>query len=243
LVTLLAVTVWEGGDHFPFQRFLTPGYALLALCALGPYLWATDRNAAPRKTLAAFLLATVCSWAAFMYLPWPTSTHRTLHVEQVMRARQWVAAGRALAVYAPAEATIGAMAIGGLGFSSDLRILDALGLVDAHIAHAKSALGRGVAGHEKFDNAYFYSRRPDAIIMPPEPVDVRLPRSWIPTVLKGDIFDALMRDPRLEREYTLVYIPVADTMWLHTFVRRDRLAHWKLPASARSADAENVSAR
>ena len=59
----------------------------------------------------------------------------------------------------------------------NLRVIDMLGLNDAHIGHTSTAdLGKGRAGHEKGDGKYVLSRSPDYILMGnvavlPYPVD------------------------------------------------------------------------
>lgn len=56
--------------------------------------------------------------------------------------------------------------------------------------------------------------------------------------------EPMKRDPRLERDYTLYYIPVATGHWLHTFIRNDQLARWNLaPATRASSQPEGLQAQ
>jgi hypothetical protein len=52
---------------------------------------------------------------------------------------------------------------GTIPYYSGLRTIDMLGLNDVHIAHRNMPMGKGLAGHEKWDAAYVLAQHPDYI--------------------------------------------------------------------------------
>ena len=239
LLLLAAGVVWEGGDYFGMHRFMTPLFALLGLSALGPWLCAEHtqpRSRCSRAALGATMAAMLLGWLAAVDLPLPHASNWQVLAAELDRGRLWVAAGEVLRRRSPPDAVIGALAIGGIGERSRRVIVDGLGLIDARIAHLPIELGRGVPGHEKFDVDAFFARRPDAILLPPQPVDMRLPRAWINTVVGGPFLDRLKSDRRLDAGYALYYLPVGDRHWLHTFIRRNQIARWRLDGAIAAAE-------
>ncbi|MEK9149180.1 MAG: hypothetical protein AAB267_03950, partial [Candidatus Desantisbacteria bacterium] len=75
-----------------------------------------------------------------------------------------IATGKWLKMYAPKDSVIAVGGAGSTPYYSELKTIDMFGMNDLHIAHLKSEMGKGAAGHEKSDMAYVYSRRPDFII-------------------------------------------------------------------------------
>lgn len=65
----------------------------------------------------------------------------------------------------PQDALVASLAIGAMGYFLDRPLIDIVGLTDEHIAHADIKIGRGTAGHEKYDAPYLLSRRPDFILI------------------------------------------------------------------------------
>ncbi len=62
---------------------------------------------------------------------------------------------------------IPALGISRLEYCTDRHVVDMLGLTDLHIArHAKVPMGKGIAGHEKYDSKYVLSLRPKYILVP-----------------------------------------------------------------------------
>ena len=105
-----------------------------------------------------------------------------------------LARARKLKRLLPADATVGAVAIGVIGHATEFRILDLLGLTDAVIAHSseevRGATGSGM-GHMRSNSDYVLSqRRPDAILIG-RPVAT-------PVVVA---VRALWENPALERNY------------------------------------------
>jgi len=66
----------------------------------------------------------------------------------------------------PPGSLIATDAIGIVGYITKMPILDILGTVDRHIAHAEVPMGGGLPGHEKYDADYVFEREPDVIYIP-----------------------------------------------------------------------------
>jgi hypothetical protein len=135
-------------------------------------------------------------------------------------ARQWASFGAWFRANAPADASLTTVAIGAIGYYSGLTIVDPHGLVDAHIAHGKQELGRGYAGHEKFDVQWVLSRRPSYILIVNLLTRVPVPPAAMPQVAWGDFNQQLLRRPELLRAYTYQSVRLDDA-YLNLLVRRD----------------------
>jgi hypothetical protein len=95
----------------------------------------------------------------------------------------------------PANKLVAATGIGSLGYHSDARVLDLLGLVDPVIARSgppPPALDElALPGHQRTNAAYVLSRQPHYILIPePSPQ-----RQHLPAVLE------LWQSPQLARRY------------------------------------------
>jgi hypothetical protein len=86
------------------------------------------------------------------------------------------ACGRYLAETAPPDAVLAIHSAGIIPYYSGLRTIDMWGLSDLHIARRQMPnLGRGTAGHEKYDTQYVFALKPDYFVpegffISPEPV-------------------------------------------------------------------------
>lgn len=108
--------------------------------------------------------------------------------------------------------------VGVISYESRVRIIDMMGLTDAHIARAPGK-GIGIAGHESHDGAYVLDRRPDIIILG-MPRAVTTPNPAWDTGRQGYPSDVdLARDPRFIEGYVLQYLDLADGRWSPVFVR------------------------
>jgi len=118
----------------------------------------------------------------------------------------------------PDSTLVAANNVGVIGYESRVRILDMMGLNDAHIARAPGK-EVGIAGHESHDGTYVLDQRPDVIILGmPRAVDKMNP-AW-DTGQQGYPSDMdLRRDSRFAEEYELQYLDLADGRWSPVFVR------------------------
>jgi arabinofuranosyltransferase len=119
----------------------------------------------------------------------------------------------------PDSTLVAANNVGAIGYVSRVRILDMMGLTNAHIARAPGK-EVGIAGHESHDGAYVLDQRPEIIILG-MPRAVKKPNPVWDTGRQGYPPDMdLRRDPRFAEHYELQYLDLADGRWSPVFVRR-----------------------
>lgn len=189
LAWLLAPVV-AGGDWMPHQRFLLPAVLLLLLSAGGAFssspLW-LRRSA---SVLGLLLL-------------WPLLTGNLEMIRQARISHDHLSVReRTLAEWIKGQgiASVASVDIGVLGFRSDARIVDVVGLTDPVVA-------RSPGGHltKKFNLDHLFLRlRPEALILrstiPPRLENDRLSRCRPGSEIEARIF----MDNRLLSDYRLI---------------------------------------
>lgn len=215
VIAQLAVIVWEGGDHFPLYRFAVPILPLLALLSVAVVSGNRWRSLAGLVVLAAALPTVGIA------RPWSGGEGELARFSREVRlARHWSDLGQYLARHAQPDASLATIAIGALGFHSNLRLVDPHGIVDPVIAQLDQPLGQGYAGHEKFDVDDLLSRRPHYLLIFNLAAPGRLPEAVLPQLVWGQFNRTLIGRPELAEDYRLEDLVVGDHWWsLH--VRRD----------------------
>jgi arabinofuranosyltransferase len=170
VASVACYVVWVGGDYMPMARFFLPVVPALTLLFLesvheivqhagaGEPLHVRQRNA-----LAAILSLLVVASGLVPALA-PRRDPQSHVIETRAQVQQWSLAGRWFRDHVPPDKVLASEPTGAIAFYSGLRIVDMLGVNDAHIAHLDvPGMGRGTGGHEKRDFDYVLSRRPDLI--------------------------------------------------------------------------------
>ncbi len=223
-VVALAIAVAEGGDGLPMYRFLVPTVPLLAVLAAlgceGASLWL---RRLPGLTLSLSMAVAVC---LLSLCPNPDDAWRNFLYQRDHEIPTWSAAGRALRAAFPPGTTAAMAPIGAVGYYSDLRIIDMLGLTDRTIARVQDPeLGSGWAGHEKHDGAYVLSRRPTILLLGNICVDTRptLPPGMLPPASAATLAREMdiFLSPAFQNGYEMRHLQLETGHWLHYFVRRD----------------------
>lgn len=194
--------VLVGGDHFPVYRF-----CVQMLPALVILLWIPSIRRF-RFLILALPACSILASALFLTDLGNYSAHR----RDVMK---WTYIGGFLKKTAAPDASIATLAIGAIGYYSQLKVIDMYGIVDTHIAHLEIETGKGLAGHEKFDNSYVLSRRPDIILLDNQlhPVPGTL-------LLWGAAAPDMERRAEFKANYR--FVPVQTALgWIHLFLRKD----------------------
>jgi hypothetical protein len=228
------LVAYEGGDHFAMYRFMVPVLPFIALLALYPCAAITNRYrlSASKANIAAIISMAAIAFSGLSICKQikrdEPATVRQFgrFLQEVDCARQWTEIGQWLRQNAPADASLATIAIGAVGYFSELRLVDPYGIIDPWIAHQKRRLGGGYAGHEKHDVDRVLAQRPCYLLIVNNLTHNAIPEDAIPEALWGDFNRALYADPRLEERYRYVSIPVGQR-WLNLHVRRD------LPAPGR----------
>jgi hypothetical protein len=174
----IGYVVLVGGDYMAMYRFMVPVlpllYVLLGLAvdrtlagvSLAPAR-AMVLAAAGAVTIAAVLVqSTPLEQALFADTPRMHGTYRGVGIERWHVNRFHVIADFFKTLDPTESSSILTWDIGVVGYRTRFVVLDALGIVDPHIAHAPPppAMGVGLAGHEKQDLAYSYSKAPTFVM-------------------------------------------------------------------------------
>ncbi len=145
-----------GGDYLFSFRFFAPLMPLVCLAAAwGAFHWLPERRWL--AVVAALIVVGNISRVWPIMSPYLSARDRVARNGEIVGAwlREHARPGSLLAVNAT----------GAVPYFSKLRVIDGLGLNDAHIAHRRLPdMGSNFAGHEKGDGAYVLSRKPDYII-------------------------------------------------------------------------------
>ncbi len=151
-----------GGDWMPLGRFVAPVLpAMFFLFQEGLF----DTMAALKMRDAHFrlrdALGLLCAMLIVVSLVQERRATRPImySVKTHTLYRPHIEIGLWLRKHVPANSLLAGEEAGIIPYYSGLRFLDLLGIVDAHIAHAKGAM------HKKFDVGYVLSRKPDYILL------------------------------------------------------------------------------
>jgi hypothetical protein len=226
---MLAGVVYEGGDAFGHARFIAPLLPLLYLGGIAGGAVVLKRLALPPLPSAALATA-VLTLGALSLLR--ASLDPSIAVEKRLQDD-----GKNVSVWlsenAPEDYTVGAFAVGIVGYYSDRDILDLLGLNDVETAHTHvEGLGEGLAGHEKTNPGYVLEEaRPELILIslgePSRRTEeaIRQELSGLPAT---DPRSSLYRDERLWDQYDVRAVQIGNR-WFHFLQRSDTVAAWQAP--------------
>lgn len=174
LAVLSLVPVWcayvmyAGGDYMPAFRLIVPILPAVYVLAVAGFAWIYRAIPAPAGAslakLAVLGLPVVAITAfAVLQLPVQLAAERQHKIDNDRWTEYRRSVGEALESRDP-DALVAANAVGALGYYSDLRILDMLGLNNASIARHGSKDPEQFPGHQVGDGRYVLSREPDYII-------------------------------------------------------------------------------
>ena len=228
VAVLLAVTVYEGADHFAMFRFLVPVVPFLALLALVPFAsWQPSSGGGVLRGAAVGVIGLLVLGISDLLVgrsikrdEFQPSTQFERFVAECAYAREWAAVGQCFRDTAPPDASVATIAIGALGYFSGLTVLDPHGIVNPAVAHLHRELGRGYAGHEKYDVDQVLSRRPGYILLIHVLTPVPVPEQTLSEAAWGEFNRALAGRSELRRDYQYQVLRLG-TQYLNYFVRRD----------------------
>lgn len=193
-----------GGDFKPTSRFLlpvTPWFAVM----LGDRLQAIPSQKYFKWLIAMLLsISFVSRWHLYQQTEfWAADRRGNLLARKVI--------GDWLQQNTPPETLIAMHSIGVVPYYAQRTCIDMWGLTDRYIAKTPNPdFGNGMAGHEKSNPHYVFSRHPD-IYLPED--NIFQPEKVIQTVEKG--FPA-----NFEEEYQPMNIKIKGS-WLNFWIRKD----------------------
>ncbi len=229
---LMLGIVFEGGDDFPNGRFIAPMLPLLYLGGLAGFATAL-RSLRLDPLRSGLVVTTVLTLGALALLPGSITPgldrERDAHGERRIL-------GSWLKDNTPDDFTIAAFAVGALGYKADDRnILDLLGLNDEVIAHTHVPhLGRGIAGHEKYNVDYVFDSVNPQIIIPndaePRPITTDELKQAAANGSPVPGRDLTLTDPRLWARYEVRSLNL-EGRWFNILVRKDVIDQLQFPAT------------
>lgn len=200
----VAYVVVVGGDFKPTGRFLIPILPMVAVLAQGALQW--ERPGPQLRALIGLVLVGAGIWAAhgrFVVMQvHAAERHANLEARKVVG--DWIAA------QTPPDTVIAIHSAGVIPFYANRHTIDMWGLTDRTIARTEIVgMGTGMAGHEKTNPEYVFSRSPDLYL--PEDKVFTL-RAWEQQVEPGFPSDFAQR-------YRPVSVPIKGR-FLNMWVRR-----------------------
>ena len=225
---MLVVVVYEGGDHFAMFRFLAPALPFLMLLAIYPLTRVAARlrgdTAKDLGLVAVWLIVVVVSG---VWIGRPIhkdglgmTQHRRFAFETAL-TDEWSQMGRWLQDAAEQGSSLSTIAIGAIGFHSGLTIVDPHGIVDPSIAHLDVDLGRGYAGHEKYDVNRVLDRRPSYFVLQNRLTGRPVPPAVLPRWMWGSFNKLMLRQPEFIRTYRYHAIEISPHQFMSLHVRDD----------------------
>ena len=201
----LTYVVLIGGDFKPTGRFIVPVLPMLAVLAQEALAGLVSRGARLRWS-AVGVAAVVGVWGSLDQYRVAAGHGAERHAN--LEARKLV--GDWIATHTPPDTVIAIHSAGVIPFYAGRRTIDMWGLTDRTIARTRmQGMGTGMAGHEKTNPAYVFSRDPDLYL--PEDKVFTL-RAWSQPVEEGFPADFAAR-------YRSVSVPI-EGRYLNMWVRR-----------------------
>lgn len=145
----VAFVVWVGGDALPAWRLFVPVIPVAAWLAGG---LAEGRAGGALVAAVAAVQLSALGWDGRQ---WPR--------DDVGVSEEGREVGRWLRAHFPSDTVIATNTAGSVPYFSRLPAIDMLGLCDETIAHTPTPMGRGLAGHERANGAYVWSRQPELV--------------------------------------------------------------------------------
>lgn len=205
-VGYLAYVVSVGGDFKPTGRFIIPVIPAMGLLAAeaAEQLQARLPARLPAVPLAA---AGLLAYTMVTLLPVGQAVAQERHAN--LEARRLV--GEWVNTHTPRTAVIAIHSAGVVPFYADRTTIDMWGLTDRHIARTEpDDFGSGLAGHEKTDPVYVFSRSPD----------LYLPEDKLFTLRPQPLEPAPNFPADFEERYRQKSIPI-EGRWLNLWIRRE----------------------
>lgn len=164
-----AYVAYAGGDYMPAFRLVVPILPMAYVLGVVGFAWiyraALVPAGSPPSARLAVLGVPLLAVAAFAVLQVPAqlAVERQHKIDNDRWTEYRRSVGEALEALDP-DALVAANAVGALGYYSDLRILDMLGLNEAHVARHGAKDPQMFPGHQVGDGRYVLSREPDYIV-------------------------------------------------------------------------------
>ncbi len=193
-----------GGDWMPHYRLLLPILPFVMLAASRGVMTIAARD----SKASALAIALVLLAAA------PGAIGRESFATERVTVGAFAHLGKRLREILPDNTTIGCGSTGAIGYFTDMRIVDILGLTERFIARHGAVVGTQ-PGHLKTDGAYVIEKRPDLLLLGNVQIH-RGPRGRDRMRLKIQE-EEIAKQPGFESDYDFVNIPLGSGFHLSCF--------------------------
>ncbi len=213
-----------GGDWMPYHQLLLPVLPFVALAASRGVAAVAARDArASVLAIALVLLAAA-----------PGAVGRETFTIERTTVGAFAHLGRRLREILPEETTIGCGSTGAIGYYTDMKIVDILGLTERYIAR-HGAVVATQPGHLKTDGAYVIEKRPDLLLLG----NIRIHRGTrgrerMPLKIQEE---EIAKQPAFASDYEFVNIPLGSGFYLSCFKLKSYFLPLETDAPAPSAPA------
>jgi hypothetical protein len=172
VVAALVYAVAIGGDAFPAQRLFVAPLPLAAMLSVYALQAGLARVIRPSSAVVVAVVAAAALAIGVAVPAWFAPATRRLDAAIARDAvTMYRTAGEWMRDHFEPGAVLAYSGAGVIPYYGEMRFIDTLGLTDAHIARAPaSALGTGMAGHERGDGRYVLERKPDWILFTGAPI-------------------------------------------------------------------------
>lgn len=197
----LLFNVYASGDWSPYSRFMMPVLPLVLVCVVYGLLKLASALKASKLALAFVVMAfLVTSYQNGLVLKVEPTVFIAKHRKQRGKWKILCEEFRKIKAQYP-DLTIASNPIGMVGYYSEARIIDMLGLTDRHIAHGGEEI-MGAPGHERWDIEYVLKQNPEIIYAGGHIItaDGKI-RPTLGTHTPDAIYD------RIDREFERIVIP------------------------------------
>lgn len=170
---LWSATIWVGGDGLPMYRFALPALPLVTILQvlLMKNCYVLIKSIYPkRRTVLKFIFVIASAiWLGLSFSPPIIGAYYGNYLYQKeVEIPRWTRVGLWFKENAKPHESIAVVPIGAIGYYSELKIYDMLGLTDKHIARRKMPnpqLQASMPGHGKYDGQYILSRKPTYLLL------------------------------------------------------------------------------
>jgi len=218
LVLHTAYVIWVGGDFMVLSRFFVPTFPLLVALA-----WIPLREHRRWAALTAVCLALAMQWSqigvAWTAAGVPEEARSVRRLQQLGFKQRWARLGEHFHRLAGPDTKVALSPIGAFGWTSDLPIVDILGLTNASTEGVAPDLDTHVKGHHRSNVAWVLDQNPDYVILG-NGVRDQAGRFIICPWEKG-FFESIQSGGRFPKLYRQASMDVGDGMPLDVFIRRD----------------------
>jgi hypothetical protein len=209
---LALYTLYVGGDHFAWARFLLPGIALVAVG-----LAQVDLAARAPALRVAFVPLLVVLGAAGLW-----SEQRRKGGNEVRMAAAWYRVGEHLRRTEPPGTRLAVIAAGATPYASGFEAFDMLGLVSPEVVHGGAVAREADPGHQRYHTAAVKAFAPHLFVYP---MSGRFDTPRWPSARDIDrrfcyALAVAAVDPEVSRDYAYEAHPLPDGTWLEMLRRR-----------------------